>query len=128
MSLSIKSTVKTPHIEFDTNNGLIAISGISIPEDPQVFFTPFNDALKSYIDSPSEKTLLEFRLEYFNTSTTLVIRNIIRTLSNISNKTNLKVKWFYENDDEDMEEAGQEFKMLFNEIKFDIIGVNEFSN
>lgn len=125
MSLIIEATVKTPKIDFNSSSGLISISGISIPEDPQEFFTPLDIELKNYIGSPSESTCLEFKLEYFNTSTTLIIRNLIRKLHDISGKTNLIVKWYFETDDEDMEEAGGEFKMLFKDIDFDIIGVNK---
>ena len=39
----------------------------------------------------------------------------------------LKEEWGKE-EDEDMEEAGGEFKMLFSDIEFDIIGVNNFDS
>jgi hypothetical protein len=126
MSLQVKPTVKTPGIEFDSKKGKISINGISIPEDPQEFFEPLNAQLDEYITNPSENTSLIFKLEYFNTSTTLIIRNLIRKLRDISNKTNFKVKWYFETEDEDMEEAGEEFKMLFNDVDFEIIGVNNF--
>ncbi len=126
MSLQIKPTVKTPGIEFDSNNGTITIKGISIPEDPQEFFEPLNTQIDEYILTPSETTFLDFKLEYFNTSTTLIIRNLIRKLRAISDKTNFKVRWYFETDDEDMEEAGEEFKMLFRDVDFEIIGVNHF--
>jgi hypothetical protein len=126
MSLQVKPTVKTPGIEFDSKSGTITINGISIPEDPQEFFEPLNSQLDEYILNPSDNTFLNFRLEYFNTSTTLIIRNLIRKLRDISNKTNFKVKWYFEAEDEDMEEAGEEFKMLFNDVDFEIIGVNNF--
>ena len=125
MSLQIKPTVKTPGITFDSNNGTITINGISIPENPQEFFEPLNTQLDKYVLNPSLNTTLDFKLEYFNTSTTLIIRNLIRKLREISDKTNLKVRWFFETEDEDMEEAGEEFKMLFKDINFEIIGVNK---
>ena len=126
MSLQIEPTVKTPGIEFDSKSGTITINGISIPEDPQEFFEPLNTQLDEYILQPSPNTTLDFKLEYFNTSTTLIIRNLIRKLREISDKTNFKVRWYFETEDEDMEEAGEEFKMLFNDVDFDIIGVNNF--
>lgn len=125
MSLEIKATVKTPEILFDSEQGHISIAGISIPEDPQEFFEPLDAELAAYVNQPAPKTILEFKLEYFNTSTTLIIRNIIRKLSDINNKTLLRVKWYFEFDDDDMEEAGGEFKMLFNQLDFEIIGVNK---
>jgi hypothetical protein len=50
---------------------------------------------------------------------------LIRQLRDISDKTELNVKWFFENDDEDMEEAGDEFKVLFKDIEFNVIGVEQ---
>ena len=125
MSLNIEATVKTPKINFNSSDGLIILSGISIPEDPQEFFEPLDVELNNYLGAPSANTCLEFKLEYFNTSTTLIIRNLIRKLHEISDKTKLIVKWYFENDDEDMQEAGDEFKMLFKDIQFDIIGVDK---
>jgi len=126
MSLTIEATVKTPSISLDSASGNISISGISIPENPLEFFKPLDDELESYISKPSSLTNLEFKLEYFNTSTTLIIRNVIRKLESIKDRTSLNVKWYFENDDEDMQEAGDEFKLLFKDVKFDIIGVNQF--
>ncbi len=69
---------------------------------------------------------MEFKLEYFNTSSTLVIRNLIRKISNHKNSTNLSVIWFYEEYDEDMKEAGDEFKLLFKDLDFTLVKVKEF--
>ncbi|MGV6862543.1 MAG: DUF1987 domain-containing protein [Putridiphycobacter sp.] len=126
MSLQIKATVKTPQIELVQDKGYILIEGISIPEDPQEFFQPLDDELNKYIKNPAESTKLVFKLEYFNTSTTLVIRNIIRKLRDEIENSNLKVEWYFEEEDEDMQEAGEEFKILFEELDFEIIGVNSF--
>jgi hypothetical protein len=126
MSLSIEATIKTPSINLDSITGDISISGISIPENPLEFFKPLDQELETYISKPSPLTNLEFKLEYFNTSSTLIIRNVIRKLASINHQTELKVKWYFENDDEDMQEAGDEFKLLFKDVSFDIIGVNHF--
>lgn len=126
MSLSIEATIKTPSINLDSSNGNITISGISIPENPMEFFEPLEEEIETYIAKPSPLTSLEFKLEYFNTSSTLIIRNVIRKLASINNRTKLNVKWYFENDDEDMQEAGDEFKLLFKDVNFDVIGVNQF--
>ena len=126
MSLSIEATIKTPSIKLDSLSGEISIAGISIPENPSEFFKPLDQELENYISKPSTSTNLEFKLEYFNTSSTLIIRNVIRKLASINHQTLLNVKWYFENDDEDMQEAGDEFKLLFKDVSFDIIGVNHF--
>lgn len=126
MSLQIEATVKTPKVIFDSSTGLISISGISIPEDPHEFYEPLETELTNYLVKPSLSTLLEFKLEYFNTSSTLIIRNIIRQLQKVESNTKLKIKWFHESDDEDMKEAGSEFKMLFNTLDFEVVSVSNF--
>ena len=126
MSLKIEATAKTPKLKVNHAKGLIHISGISIPEDPRAFYQPFHDAIDAYIANPHEKTLVEFKLEYFNTSTTLIIRNLIRKLQLLNSKTKLKICWFYEEDDEDMQEVGGELKLLFPDLEFEIIEVDQF--
>ena len=126
MSLEIEATVKTPKIVLDSTSGKILLAGISIPEDPYDFYGPVETEIDSYLKNPAANTNLEFQLEYFNTSSTLIIRNLIRKLSNSSRDTNLKVHWYYEAYDEDMKEAGDEFKKLFEELDFEVVEVDEF--
>ena len=125
MSLEIQATVKTPKIKVDSTTGHIVLAGISIPEDPHEFYAPLNEEIDTYIQHPAEKTKLEFMLEYFNTSSTLIIRNLIRRLGTLTSSKDLEVVWYYEESDEDMLEAGGEFKQLFPEIKFDLIPLDE---
>ena len=126
MSLEIEATVKTPKIVLDSTSGKILLAGISIPEDPYDFYGPVETEIDSYLKNQAANTNLEFQLEYFNTSSTLIIRNLIRKLSNSSRDTNLKVHWYYEAYDEDMKEAGDEFKKLFEELDFEVVEVDEF--
>lgn len=126
MSLEIKATLKTPRVLVNFDEGKILLAGISIPEDPYAFYSPVNEQIDEYLKNPLDTTTLEFKLEYFNTSSTLVIRNLIRTLSQGNHNTNLIVKWYYEEYDEDMREAGDEFRMLFDGLSFELIEVQEF--
>jgi hypothetical protein len=126
MLLKVEATAKTPKLKVNPEKGLIQLSGISIPEDPRAFYTPFQDAIDAYIVSPKDKTLVEFKLEYFNTSTTLIIRNLLRKLSLVNSDTKLQIRWYFEEDDEDMGEVGGELKILFPEVDFEIIEVQQF--
>ena len=126
MSLKIEATAKTPKIKVQPKKGIIHISGISIPEDPMAFYASFHEAVDQYILDPVENTIVEFKLEYFNTSTTLILRNFIKKLNKISSSTKLSVNWYFEEDDEDMEEVGEEFKILFPDLDFSIIQVKQF--
>lgn len=123
MSVYIEASVKTPSIIMDEKEGKIAIKGISIPEDPHEFYHPLLQAIEDYRTHPAERTALDLHLEYFNTSSTLILRNLIKNLGEIKEKTELVVNWFFESDDEDMKEAGEEFKMLFADLTFNITAV-----
>jgi len=126
MSLHIEATVKTPKVVVDSDHGRILLAGISIPEDPYEFYSPVELEIDDYLKKPQTSTSLDFQLEYFNTSSTLIIRNLIRKLANFSKATNLRINWYYEAYDEDMKEAGDEFKRLFSELEFTVVEVEEF--
>lgn len=123
MAVNIEASIKTPEIVMNEVDGRISIKGISIPEDPHEFYSPLLQAINDYQTAPAEKTALDLHLEYFNTSSTLIIRNLIKELRNIRSKTDLVINWFFESDDEDMKEAGEEFKMLFDDIQFNVTPV-----
>ncbi|MCF8435157.1 MAG: DUF1987 domain-containing protein [Crocinitomicaceae bacterium] len=126
MSLEIKATLKTPKVLVNFEEGIILLAGISIPEDPYAFYNPVIEEIEAYLLAPKENTRLEFKLEYFNTSSTLVIRNLIRDISQQITNTKLKIYWYYEEYDDDMKEAGEEFRLLFKDLDFDLVEVAEF--
>ena len=126
MQFEIKPTLKTPHVLLNNEDGLILIAGISIPEDPYTFYTPFNQELESYFNQSPTKTVFEFKLEYFNTSSTLVIRNILKFLAEKTNNSDILVKWYYEEYDEDMKVAGEEFDTLIKPLNISLLAVKEF--
>ena len=113
-TLSISPTPKTPEIVFNAG-GQLVIKGRSIPENSIDFFKPVYDWLDSYSTKPSAETVFEVKLEYFNTSSSKCLLDIFRRLENLS-KTGaaVKINWFYETDDEDMQEAGEDYKSILN--------------
>ena len=124
MSYKIEPTEKTPEVSIDINSGKVCIKGVSVPDNPYDFYQEMLDAIDEYLQSPQESTEIEFHLEYFNTSTALVIRNLLRKLESQSKATELKIRWIYEEDDEDMMEAGSEFQFLFKDLDFKLLESN----
>ncbi|MCB9197383.1 MAG: DUF1987 domain-containing protein, partial [Flavobacteriales bacterium] len=100
-NIFIERAVKTPLISFDFDNGMFKIEGVSVPENTVEFYNPIVYALKDYVDSPKEKTVFDIKLEYFNTSTSVILLNIFRTLSNLD-KDRLTINWYYEEEDLEM--------------------------
>lgn len=120
-SISLEPGAKTPGVTLDSENGTIKIWGRSIPEDSVGFYSPVFAWLDEYAGSPPDKTVAEFRMEYFNTSSSKCLLDIFRKLEGMqkSGKTKVEVKWLYEEDDEDMMEAGEDYQTIV-ELPFSI--------
>lgn len=109
----LQETYKTPRIVFKPESGLLEVSGKSIPENSAVFFDPVLKWMDEYVSKPAEKTTMVIRLEYFNTSSSKYLVEIFRKLEHLfKNNKNVLIKWFYEEEDEDMYESGLDFKEI----------------
>lgn len=106
-----KPTAKTPSIRFDKDKGLFEISGRSIPENSIDFYKPALDWLDEYLTSPNPETILDIKLEYFNTSSSKCLVDIFRRFEILhKNGSRTRIRWYYEEEDEDMLESGEDFK------------------
>jgi hypothetical protein len=113
--LNLEGTEDTPKIILDKKNGILEISGRSLPENSAEFYKPVLDWIKKYAGEPNPATDFVFKLEYFNTASSKLILDVLSALEDIRG---IKVQWYFHEDDEDMEEAGQEFSELV-EIPFE---------
>jgi hypothetical protein len=122
-SLLIEGTAKTPNVRFDGNQGLIEIKGRSIPENSIEFYKPLVDWLDRYSQTPKQSTKVNIQLEYFNTSSSKCILDVFKKLETI-HKSNHEVviNWYYEEDDEDMLEAGEDYESIIR-IPFKMIEI-----
>jgi hypothetical protein len=123
--LQIEGTAKTPQINFDEETGLLEIRGRSIPENSIDFYKPLIDWIDKYGRSPRQKTALHVQLEYFNTSSSKCILDVFKKLEGIRAGGNeVTVLWHYEQDDEDMLEAGEDYAGIIN-VPFKMIQIEE---
>lgn len=113
--LNIKGTAKTPEIIYSGGKGSIDIKGKSIPENHHTFYTPIFEWLEDFsLDAP-DKTMVNVYLEYFNTSSSKVLLKIFKLLEEVSLKgKEVEIIWFYEEDDLDMKECGQDYSAMLN--------------
>lgn len=109
-ALKIKGTYSSPTVVLDADNEIFEISGRSLPDDVATFYAPILKWLDEYSKNPNEETVFSFKLVYFNTATSKLLLNIMMKLKNMQeNDHDILVKWYYEEDDEDMIEAGEEY-------------------
>jgi hypothetical protein len=122
--IMIVGTQKTPTVNFNTN-GKIEIKGRSIPENSIEFYKPLVDWLDAYSSKPQPLTEVNVQLEYFNTSSSKCILDVFKKLEAISKSGhNVVVNWYYEEDDEDMLEAGEDYQSIIK-IPFKMIEISE---
>ncbi len=124
--LEIQGTAKTPSILFDAETGILEIKGRSIPENAIDFFKPLVDWLEEYSKEAKPLTQANIQLEYFNTSSSKCILDIFKKLEGINKQDDKEVviNWYYEEDDEDMLEAGEDYQSILK-IPFKMIEIEE---
>ena len=122
-SLFIEGTAKTPTVRFDGDQGIVEIKGRSIPENSIEFYKPLVDWLEKYAKTPKNQTKVNIQLEYFNTSSSKCILDVFKKLETIHKSNNeVAINWFYEEDDEDMLEAGEDYESIIR-IPFKMIEI-----
>ncbi len=112
-SFYLEPTPKTPKISFNVEDGSFEISGRSIPENSIEFYKPVLEWLDEYIPESNGETNLDVKLEYFNTSSSKCLVEIFRRLEKLQKEGKpAAIRWYYEEEDEDMQESGEDFKEI----------------
>lgn len=120
-SLYIDSSDSTPGVRLNKQEGKLEFTGKSLPENVKEFYSPILDWIKKYLDEPNELTKVIFNFEYFNTSSSKVIMDIIEKLKILQdNGRKLEIDWYYIEEDDDMLEAGEDYSDI-TEIPFNFI-------
>jgi hypothetical protein len=117
--ISLESTKKTPNVLLDPS-GRIRIGGRSIPEDASKFYDNILNWVLDYCHTPSDSTIVDIELEYFNSGSAKFVMQILRELSELLTEgRELKVNWYYEEGDDDILERGEYYSSILDlEINF----------
>ncbi|HHP7242712.1 MAG TPA: DUF1987 domain-containing protein [Cyclobacteriaceae bacterium] len=108
--LYIKPTKTTPEIIFESEKSFLRISGVSMPEHTPSFYEPVYGILECYNDYDGRQLTLNIALSHFNTSSSKILFDILKRVKKLNSKHDISVVWFYEEDDEDMEEIIEDFR------------------
>lgn len=121
--ITIDGSAKTPTVLFDPEEAVMELKGRSIPENSIEFYKPLVDALDDYAKSPKEATRVDIQLEYFNTASSKCILDLFKKLETIhKDGKEVVINWHYEEDDEDMLEAGEDYEAIIK-VPFKMIEV-----
>lgn len=110
----IPATDKTPEVVIHPEQGLIRITGCSIPENADRFYSPVQDRVEQYAHSPQPRTTIRISLSYFNSSTSKYLLDLLKRLEDLhaSGRSQVVLEWCYPSGDLDMKEAGEDYRLL----------------
>jgi len=110
--LNIVKQEDTPSVILDKEQGLFEIGHRSLPENAIAFYEPILNWLNEYKSAPLEKTIFNFKLEYFNTASAKQLAKILLILQELAQGHNVLIHWHYLKDDSDMHASGIRFSKL----------------
>lgn len=125
--ISINPHDLLPGILLDRESGKFKIYGKSCPVNVTEFYSPVFEWIEEYLKDPLDKTVLEFYMLYFNTASAKIFLKLITLVEElIDMDKELEIRWFYNESDEDILEAGQQFDNIKKvKIKFIPVESNE---
>ncbi len=102
-----------PEIILDKAKNILRFSGTSIPEDPEKLFRPVMNWVNQYVISPNPETMIEFMMEYYNSSTARFFVEMLDKFEELNDRTgSVKIIWKYRKDDVVMAERGEDLKAI----------------
>ena len=125
--LERERTKTTPYILIDEEKGYMRFEGESYFEDIVVFFKEINEWLQKHMASDFTEFTFDCALEYFNSSTTKQIYNILRLMDANAPGRKVVVNWIVADEDDDMLiECGEDYRDDMGNLTFNII-VKEYA-
>lgn len=114
--LNIEATKLSPAISFYPETKTMEINGVFVMAEPKKFFEPVVRILKN---SDLKELILFVHLLYSNNNSQKFFHKMFMDYVKRGNK--LYVKWLVEEDDEDAIEMGEDFKMMVECEKFEVV-------
>jgi hypothetical protein len=122
----IEPTRITPLVNFDPDEGLLEVRGRSSPENSIQFYQGIIDNLDELLEEEdADSFTANFAFEYFNTSSSKCLFDVFKRLSKLDeNGTELTINWYFEEGDDDMMEAGEDYCDLLD-LDFNFIEIED---
>ena len=110
-NLEIPATARTPAVKFDFGQNHLKLVGESYPEDVTEFYNPIFASLDAYLAALGDgKCRFDFELIYLNSSSAKAIMMLMDKLdAAAANGATVDVFWYYDKEDDTMQELGEEF-------------------
>lgn len=117
----IEGNDEEPRIILDPEKNIFEFSGRSILCNAADFYEKVIDWFEKYAEMPNDETVVQFKFTYFNTSSSKMLLDLLELFLEIHEEGNkFKIEWYYEEEDEDMYDGGEQYSELV-EIPFELI-------
>jgi len=118
--IDIAATTRTPAVTFDFTQHHLKIKGESYPEDVTEFYGPVFTALDNYLTKLGKGSCrFDFELIYLNSSSAKAVMMLMDKLEAAAKKgAAVEVYWYYDKEDDTMQELGEEFGEDLENAKF----------
>lgn len=111
--LIIEGTDITFSTVLDKEHGIFEFSGRSRPENVVSYFEPIFQWFDAYKLEPNPETTVNFKLEYYNSSSAKVILRLLVKFEELKKAgLNIQINWYYPESDEDILESGEDYESL----------------
>lgn len=110
--IQLQGTAKTPSVICTLAPFNIVLSGRSIPENSIEFYRPIMDWVDAHCTKDGARLDIKIRLEYFNTSSSKCLMDLLKLVE--KSPCAAEVHWYYEEEDEDMLEAGEDYDAIID--------------
>jgi hypothetical protein len=110
-----------PEIFFNYKTGACEIAGESYPENATEFYRPIIEWLSEYMFALHKPIQLNFKLYYFNTTSSKPLYDLLMLLKQYQDKGGqISINWYYEEWDIDLFEEVEDFG-ISTELKINLI-------
>lgn len=109
--IKIKPTKNTPAVFLDPTSGVFKMYGRSSPENSLGFYEPIRHTLSKKMQTTAID--IRIKMEYFNTSSSKCLYDLFKEAKGLTQMgKSVSIRWYYEENDEDMMEAGEDYSDL----------------
>lgn len=115
-----------PEITLDEESETYEIKGRSLPENTDYVYMPVIEWLEQFKKHSQRKPMVfQFKLLYLNTASKKMLHEIFVKLEQIHlQNNNVTINWYFETNDTDILECGEEFCSLIN-LPYKLIEIQE---
>jgi hypothetical protein len=116
--MKIEQEKNKPYIHLDEVNCILTIKGASYPEHAELFYGPILKHIEECLPKIKQnKVTINLAMTLMNSVSEKCIFQMVNTLTVVNE---LIINWYYEDDDEGMEEEGETWRASLKDAKFNM--------